>query len=85
MTTSSDNSQLDLFAPELSELVSDPEMVEHLHAAFSDDPIGSMLIQYYQHVSLSIAQMVDIFNQHYKERNDLFQYAISNEGFKRGI
>ena len=82
MTTSSDNSQLDLFAPELLELVSDPEIVEHLHAAFS---IGSMLIQYYQHMSLSIAWMVDILDRHYEERNDLFQYAISNKGFKWGI
>ena len=81
-TTSSDNSQLDLFTPELSELVSDPEMVEHLRAVFSDDPIGLMLIQYYQHMSLSIAQMVDILNRHYEERNDLFQYAILNKGFK---
>ena len=84
-TTSSDNHPLDLFAPELSELVSDPKMVKHLHAAFSDDPIRSMLIRYYQHISLSITQMVDILDQHYKERNDLFQYAITNPGFHQGI
>ena len=84
-TTSSDNHPLDLFAPELSDLVSNPKMIEHIHAVFSDDPIGSMLIRYYQHISLSITRMVDILNHHYKERNDLFQYAITNPGFHRGI
>ena len=84
-TTSSDNHPLDLFAPELSDLVSDPEMIEHIHTAFSDNPIRSMLIRYYQHVSLSITWMVDILDQHYKERNDLFQYTITNPGFHQGI
>ena len=64
---------------------SDPEMIEHIHAVFSDDPIGSMLIRYYQHISLSITQMVDILDRHYKERNNLFQYAIKNPGFHQGI
>ena len=81
-TISSDNHHLDLFAPELLELVGDPEMVEHLCTAFSDDPIRSMLIRYYQHVSLSIAWMVDILDRHYEERNNLFQYTISNPGFQ---
>ena len=85
MTNSSDNSQLDLFTPEFSELVGDPKMVEHLHAAFSDDLIGSMLIQYYQYMSLSISWTVDILDWHYEERNDLIRYTISNEGFKQAI
>ena len=80
-TTSSDNYPLDLFAPELSDLVSDPEMIGHIHAVFSDDPVGSMLIRYYQHVSLSITRIVDILDRHYEERNDIFQYAITNAGF----
>ena len=29
--------------------------------------------------------MVDILDRHYEERNDLFQYAITNPGFHRGI
>ena len=80
-TTSSDNYLLDLFALELSDLVSDPEMIGHIHAVFSDDPVRSMLIRYYQHVSLSITRIVDILDRHYEERNDIFQYAITNAGF----
>ena len=83
--TSSDNYPLDLFTPELLDLVSDPGMIEHIHAAFSDDPIKLMLIRYYQHISLSITRMVDILDRHYEERNDLFQYAITNPGFYQGI
>ena len=49
MINSSDDNQTDLFAPELSELMGNPEMVEHLHAAFSEDLIGMMLVQYYQY------------------------------------
>ena len=84
-TTSSDNYPLDLFTPELSGILSDPEMIGHIHDTFSDDPVGSMLIWHYQHVSLSITQMVDILDHHYKERNDVFQYAITNTGFHQGI
>ena len=84
-TTSSDNYPLDLFALELLDIVSNPGMIGHIHDAFSDNPVGSMLIRYYQHVSLSITWMVDILDRHYKERNDVFQYAITNMGFHRGI
>ena len=84
-TNSSDDNQLNLFTPELSELVGDPEMVEHLCTEFSDDLISSILIWYYQYVSLCITQAVDVLDRHYEERNNLFRYAISNEGFNRAI
>ena len=84
-TTSSDNYPLDLFALELSDIVSDPEMIGHIHDTISNDPVRSMLIWYYQHVSLSITQMINILNHHYEERNDVFQYAITNVGFHQGI
>ena len=84
-TNSSDNNQTNLFAPELSELVGDPKMVEHLHAAFSEDLISSMLVQNYQYVSHCITRAVDVLDQHYEERNDLFHYAISNEGFNQTL
>ena len=44
MINSSDNNKTDLFAPELSELMGNPEMVEHLRAAISEDLIGTMLV-----------------------------------------
>ena len=84
-TTSSDNYPLDLFAPELSYIVSDPKMIGPIHDAFSNDPVGSMLIRYYQHISLSITWMINILNCRYKERNNIFQFAITNPGFHRGI
>ena len=84
-TTSSDNYPLDLFAPELSDIVSDPEMIGPIHDVFSNDPVGSMLIRYYQHISLSITQMIDILDRHYAERNDVFQFTIMNPGFHQGI
>ena len=73
MIDSSDNNQTDLIAPELSELMGDPEMVEHLCAAFSEDLISMMLVQYYQYC---ITLAVDVLNRHYEERNNLFCYAI---------
>ena len=54
-TNSSNNYPLDLFAPELSDIVMDPEMIGPIHNAFINDPAGSILIRYYQHISLSIA------------------------------
>ena len=66
ITTSSDNYPLDLFAPELSDIVSDPEMIGPIHDAFSNDPVESMLIWYYQHISFSITQMIDLLDHNYK-------------------
>ena len=54
-TNSSDNYPLDLFTPELSDIVMDPEMIGPIHNAFTNDPARSIWIQYYQHISLSIA------------------------------
>ena len=84
-TNSSDNYPLDLFAPELSDIVLDPEMIGPLNDAFTNDPAGSILIQYYQHISLSISRTIDILDHHYKDRNNVFQFAITNRGFHRGI
>ena len=76
MIDSSDNNQTDLFAPELSELMGNPEMVEHLCAVFSEDLISMMLVQYYQYISHCITLAVDVLDRHNEERNDLFHYAI---------
>ena len=84
-TTSSDNYPLDLFALELSDIVRDPEMIGPIHDAFSNDPVGSMLIQYYQHISFSITQMINLLDRNYKERNNVFQFTITNQGFHQGI
>ena len=84
-TNSSDNYSLDLFAPELSDIVCDPAMIGPIHDAFINDPAGSILIRYYQHISLSIVQTIDILNRHYEDRNNVFQFAIANRGFHRGI
>ena len=84
-TTSSDNYPLDIFAPELLDIVSDPEMIGPIHDTFSNDPVRSMLIRYYQHISFSITRMIDILDCNYKERNNVFQFTITNLGFHRGI
>ena len=84
-TNSSDNHSLDLFAPELSDIVCDPAMIGPIHDAFVNDPAGSILIRYYQHISLSIARMIDILDLHYEDRNNVFQFTITNQGFHRGI
>ena len=60
-------------------------MIGLIHNAFSNNPVRSMLIRYYQHISLSIARMIDILDRHYEERNDVFQFTITNPGFHRGI
>ena len=84
-TNSSDNYPLDLFAPELSDIVMDPEMIGPIHDAFTNNPARSILIRYYQHISLSITWTIDILDRHYEERNDVFQFAIMNQGFHHGI
>ena len=84
-TNSSDNYPLDLFAPELSDIVMDPEMIGPIHDAFANDPTGSILIRYYQHISLSITRMIDTLDHHYEDRNNVFQFAITNPGFHQGI
>ena len=63
----------------------DPKMIGPIHDAFTNDPAGSILIRYYQHISLSIARTIDILDHHYKDRNNVFQFAITNQGFHRGI
>ena len=60
-------------------------MIGPIHDAFTNNPARSILIQYYQHISLSITQTIDILNRHYEERNDVFQFTITNRGFHRGI
>ena len=62
MIDSSDNNQIDLFSLELSELMGNPEMVEHIHAAFSEDLISTILVQYYQYISHCITLVVDILD-----------------------
>ena len=84
-TNSSDNYPLDLFAPELSDIVMDPKMIGPIHNAFTNDPAGSILIRYYQHISLSITRTINILDRHYEDRNNVFQFAITNRGFHRGI
>ena len=82
---SSDDNQTDLFAPEPSELMGNPEMVKHLCTAFSEDLIGMMLVRYYQYISHCITLGVDMLDWHYKEENNLFHYTISNEGFNQTL
>ena len=60
-------------------------MIGPIHDAFANDPARSILIQYYQHISLSITQTIDILDLHYEDRNNVFQFAITNRGFHRGI
>ena len=85
ITNSSNNHPLDLFAPELSNIVLDPEMIGPIRDAFTDDPAGSILIRYYQHLSLSIARTIDTLDRHYEDRNNVFQFAITNQGFRQRI
>ena len=84
-TNSSDNYPLDLFAPELSNIVMDPKMIGPIRDAFTNDPAGSILIRYYQHISLSISRTIDTLDHHYEDRNNVFQFAITNQGFRQRI
>ena len=44
-TNSSNNYPLDLFAPELSDIMMNPEMIGPIHDAFANDPAGSILLR----------------------------------------
>lgn len=85
MSTSPDNSRFetDLYPIELSDLLTDQDMVDRLTAATSYDPVSRLIIRHYEYVSQSIRQATDDLDRHYEERNALFRFAVHNERFTR--
>ena len=53
--------------------------------SFLSSNLSTSFQRYYQHISLSIARTIDTLDHHYEDRNNVFQFAIMNLGFHRGI
>src|SRR5882762_1686595 len=76
-------SQADLQPEELAALLRDQTFANRLAHGFSNDPTATIALRLFQFASEGIQHHEDELARYRTEQNDVFDYAVQNQSFRR--
>jgi hypothetical protein len=84
MSTPQNDTNL-LLAPELSEMMADPVILDRLATDFIEDQTSTAILRLFAFTSYTIARLEEDLAFHRAERDSVFGYAIADESFRRTL